>query len=162
MCESIRRCISISRARRSGTGKTNSSLRRKPSSRPAQRKPGKQSSRLPEVTAELLLMRLGFGKAALTLPEQAVDLVYKTRLGLWSLRVGLTIKAAKPRFHGRGTIYDGSSLPSGRRLYLLVTKSGRRWGVGQVFSPPRMDITTITFSRSRSSSRHGESGSRSP
>ncbi len=119
------------------------------------RKPGKQSSQLPEVTADLIYKRLGLGKAVLTLPEQAVDLLYNARLGLWSLRVGLTIREAKARFHGRGTIYDGSSLPSGRRLNLLLTKSGRRWTLGQVFSPPRMDITTIKFSHRRPSSSHG-------
>jgi hypothetical protein len=122
---------------------------RRPLSRTRRRKPGKQSSRLPEVTPELLYKRLGLGKAVVTLPEQAVDLSYKTRLGLWSLRVGLTIREAKPRFTGRGTIYDGSSLPSGRRLYLLLTKSGQRWTLFQVFSPPRMDLTTIKFSHRR-------------
>ena len=57
---------------------------KRPLSRTRRRKPGKQSSRLPEVTADLIYKRLGLGQAVLTLPEQSVDLLYNTRLGLWS------------------------------------------------------------------------------
>ncbi len=132
----------MTRRRQSGTGKRNSRLKRRPPTSPTLRKPVKQSLRMPG-TVEELHKHLGLGKAVLALPEGAVDLGYNTRLGHWSMRVGVTIRPAKPRFLGRGTIYNRSPLPSGRRLYLLVTKFGRRWILGQVFFHPGADITAI-------------------